>query len=148
MLHAKSSAKKYGGKPEDYLAIHDFMDSSKQAIADVRHRIVFHSAFGAFVTEKMFGHTITNSDGREVSVRDVAEDHILEDLGFIPSLEKWLVNMPIENWMGGPTRKTRTIPFEQDPLSVVVDGGHPKSPHASIVYDGQFSKLGNQIVVD
>ena len=113
MLHAKSSAKKYGGKPEDYLAIHDMMDCSKATIADVRHRAVFHSAFGFFIIEQIFGHTMKNSDGREFSVRDVAEDHILEDLGFIPTVEKWLANTPIENWMGGPSRKTRYIPLTQ-----------------------------------
>lgn len=111
MLHAKSSAKRYGGKPEDYLKIHDLMDSSKALIADVRHRALYHSAVGAFIVEQIFGHTLTNSDGREVSVRDVAEDHIIEDLGFIPSLEKWLAHTPIEAWMGGPSRKTRHIAY-------------------------------------
>jgi len=110
-LHAKSSAKKYGGKPEDYLEIHDFMDSSKAATPDVRHRCVLHSAFGCFIVEKMFGTNIKNSDDKLVSSRDIAEDHIMEDLGFIPSLDKWLENMPIEKWMGGPSRKTTHISF-------------------------------------
>lgn len=112
MLHAKSSAKKYGGRFEDYLAIHDMMDCSKATMADIRHRAIFHSAFGCFIIEKLFGHTIKNSDGKEVSVRDIAEDHIMEDLGFIPSDEKWLGNMPIETWMGGPSKKSRTIELD------------------------------------
>lgn len=111
MIHAKASAKRYGGKPEDYLKIHDLMDSSKAAVADVRHRCVFHSALGAYIVEQVFGHTMVNSDGKEFSVRDVAEDHIIEDLGFIPSLEKWLSGMPIEQWMGGPTRRRRVIEY-------------------------------------
>ena len=33
-------------------------------------------------------------DGREVFVRDIAEQHVLEDLGHIPSLSDWLREMP------------------------------------------------------
>jgi hypothetical protein len=36
-VHAKNSAKKYGGAPEDYMPIHDFIDSSKAHGADMRH---------------------------------------------------------------------------------------------------------------
>ena len=69
-IHAKSSAKKHGGTAEDYMEIHNFMDSSKAAHADVRHRAVLHSAFGIFIAEQIFGYNLTNSDGKEVSVRD------------------------------------------------------------------------------
>jgi hypothetical protein len=106
-IHAKNSAKKYGGKPADYQAIHDEIDSSKSAHASMRHRAVFHSAFGIYIIERIFGTTITNSDGKTVSVRDVAEDHVLEDLGTIPSLDRWLDAMELQKWMGGPTRKHR-----------------------------------------
>jgi len=108
-IHSMSSAKKWGGKPEDYLPIHDFMDSSKAAHASVKHRAVLHNAFGIFLAERVFGHNLTNSDGRTVSVRDVAEQHVLEDLGTIPSLDDWLDHMAIEQWMGGPSRSERTI---------------------------------------
>jgi hypothetical protein len=111
-IHAKSSAKKYGGIPEDYLDIHNFMDSSKSVIADVRHRAIFHSAFGCFVVEKMFGETRQNSAGRIYSVRDVAEDHVIEDLGFIPTLDKWFSSMSKEDWMGGPSKKVTHYKWE------------------------------------
>lgn len=107
-IHSLSSAKRYGGKPEDYIKIHDMMDLSKSAIADVRHRAVFHSAFGVFIIEAIFGNNFINSDGKTVSVRDVAEDHVKEDLGTIPTLENWLVGLPIQAWMGGPKRKNKT----------------------------------------
>jgi hypothetical protein len=112
LIHAKASAAKYGGTFEDYLPLHDFMDSSKAAVPDVRHRAVFHSAFGIFVVEQVFGTFITNSAGKQVSVRDIAEDHVIEDLGTIPTLEQWFVNMPIEGWMGGKSRKVRRIALE------------------------------------
>jgi hypothetical protein len=105
--HAKNSANKYGGVPEDYQAIHDFFDSSKAALPDVRHRAILHSAFGIFMLERVFGTTITNSDGKKVNVRDLGEDHVIEDLGFIPTVERWLKNTPIESWMGGAVRGNR-----------------------------------------
>lgn len=115
-IHARSSAAKFGGKPDDYLPIHDLMDSSKSALADVRHRAIYHSAFGVFMVEKILGTTITNSDGRAVSVREVAEQHVMEDLGFIPTMETWLRNMKIEPWMSGKVKvrgKVKHIPMEK-----------------------------------
>lgn len=114
--HAKNSARKYGGRPEDYQALHDFFDSSKAALPDMRHRAVLHSSFGIFVLERVFGTTIVNSDGRHVCVRDIGEDHVIEDLGFIPTVEHWLRNMREEPWMFGNRRgaKTRTIPLNTD----------------------------------
>lgn len=120
-IHARSSAKKYGGKPEDYMDLHQEMDNTKSAIADVRHRVVMHSSYGCFLIEKIFGATRVNSAGKTYSTRDVAEDHIIEDLGFIPSLDKWLSHMSIEPWMGGKVSKERKhIPFTKPGDEVVV----------------------------
>lgn len=116
-IHAMSSARRFGGEPEDYLPIHSLMDDSKSALADVRHRAVFHSAYGIFLVEKIFGPTRVNSAGKTYSVRDIAEQHVMEDLGFIPTLEQWMSGAPIEPWMMGKrTPKTTThIPFEKKP---------------------------------
>ena len=100
-VHAQSSAKRWGGKPEDYIDIHERMDSTKSAHAEVTHRCVFHSAFGIYIIEEIFGRFVTNSDGKQVFVRDIAEQHVLEDLGFIPSLSDWLKEMPAQPWMAG-----------------------------------------------
>ena len=107
-LHGNIHAKKYGGKSEDYADIDDFIDSSKCAVPDVRHRAILHSAFGCFIVERMFGRTRLNSDGKEYSPRDIAEDHILQDLGFIPSMEQYLNNMTIQPWMSGTEKKNRS----------------------------------------
>lgn len=104
-IHAKISAKRFGGTPDDYIAIHDFIDSSKACIPDIRHRALLHSAFGCFLVEKVFGHTLQNAEGKEVSTRDVAEYHIQEDLGFIPTVEDWLKELPIQLWMSGSKKK-------------------------------------------
>lgn len=108
-FHAMNSAKKYGGKPEDYMPIHDMMDSSKAHIADMRHRMVFHSSFGIFVMEKIFGTYIVNSDGDKVQVRDIAEQHCLEDLGYIPTLQDYLAETPLKPWMTGSKREDTKI---------------------------------------
>lgn len=112
-IHALNSARKYGGQPEDYQAIHDFFDSSKACMADIRHRALLHSAFGIFLVERVFGTTITNSAGKRVSVRTIGEDHVMEDLGFIPTIEQWLGNIPISGWMHGASRGkvTKRIDF-------------------------------------
>lgn len=113
LIHAKSSVKKYGGAIEDYLPIHDFMDSTKSAMADSRHRAVLHSAFGIFIVEKVFGVYFKNAQGKDVSVRDVAEDHIIEDLGFIPTMEQYLGNMQVQPWMTGTQRSRRKVSYEK-----------------------------------
>lgn len=102
VVHAESSARRYGGVAEDYLPIHDFMDSSKGAIGDNRHRALTHTTwFLSNVIERVFGHTITNSNGRKVSTRMIAEDHVLEDYGgrFIPTVQDFFVGMEYAAWM-------------------------------------------------
>jgi hypothetical protein len=106
-IHAMSSAKKWGGVPEDYQPIHDLLDLPKSTHADMRHRAILHNSLGPFIAERVFGVNITNSDGRLVSVRDVAELHIIEDMGQIPSVSDYLAGMPFYDWLGGRP-KTRT----------------------------------------
>lgn len=109
-LHALVSVKKWGGTPEEYLPIHDFIDSSKAAFADMRHRAILHSSFGCFIVERVFGHNLALSTGKLVSTRDVAEQHIIDDMGRIPEVGDYLREMPMYDWLGGPKRRpTRTI---------------------------------------
>jgi len=110
--HARNSARRHGGEPADYQDIHDFIDSTKIAIPDVRHRALLHNAFGCFLVERIFGATRTNSAGRTYSPRDVAEEHVFEDLGFIPTLERCLAELPMSAWFGGPVKHKRTIAME------------------------------------
>lgn len=105
-LHGKVSVRHFGGKVEDYQEIHDFIDSSKAHFPDMRHRALLHSSFGIYICEQVFGINITNSDGKKVSVRDIAERHILDDLWRIPTVQDYLQGMPMYEWLGGPKRKT------------------------------------------
>lgn len=101
-IHSTISAKRFGGKPEDYQEIHDFFDWSKIAYPHMKHRAILHNSFGIYLCEKIFGITLTNSDGKKVSVRDVAEQHVIDDLGRIPTVEDWLKHMELtEPWMKG-----------------------------------------------
>jgi hypothetical protein len=103
--HAKNTVRKFGGKIDDYIKLHDLIDSSKAHFPDMRHRALLHSSFGCFIVEQVFGHVIKNSDGRMVSTRDIAEMHIIEDCGRIPTVQDYLEGMPLYSWLGGPKRK-------------------------------------------
>ena len=108
-VHSMNSVKKWGGTPEDYLPIHDMMDSSKAHIADMRHRLVFHSSFGIYIMEEIFGTFIVNSDDKKIQVRDIAEQHVLEDLGYIPTLQDYIAKLPIETWMTGMRKSKKMV---------------------------------------
>lgn len=43
--------------------------------------------------------TITISTGKRVPIRFIAEQHVIEDCGFIPSLEDYLGEIPRKPWM-------------------------------------------------
>lgn len=170
--HAKSSAKKWGGSPTDYIEIHEFIDSSKKIIGDVRHRSLYHHTEGIWLCQRIFGRTITvdgpplggvlyipeeldlpdeeldDNDAftakiiesmkkaiknpqksypvlpspivvrseeeakkllqarpREVPVRLIAELHVEQDLGWIPSPKDYIDGMVLKKWMGGLVRK-------------------------------------------
>jgi len=99
--HARSSTRRFRGSPDDYLEIHEWIDGSKIAFSDHRHRALRHHSFGVFACEEKFGKTIINSDGHVVPVRTIAEQHIIEDLGFVPTVQDWLKGMKKEFWMTG-----------------------------------------------
>lgn len=107
-FHAQSSARKWGGEAEDYLPIHEFIDSSKQIIGDVRHRSLYHHTAGVYLCARIFGDTITVGR-KKIPVRLIAERHIIEDLGWLPSPADYLNGMPIATWMGG--KQTKTVPL-------------------------------------
>ena len=134
-IHARSSAKKFGGEIEDYVDIHEMMDSSKAIVASNAHRAMLHHSFDIFLMQQMFGvnyealdklcekhgiseeckqeivdwkrhcistgKNIKNADGKQVSVRDVAEQHCLEDnMGkFIASAADYIQEMDVKPWM-------------------------------------------------
>lgn len=100
IFHSMTSVKRWGGKNEDYQPIHDWLDATKETFADFRHRALRHHSQGCFEAERVFGTAITNSDGRIVPVRYIAEQHIKEDCGGrIPTVADWFRNIKPETWM-------------------------------------------------
>ncbi len=95
LLHAKISSKKFGGDWQSYIKIHNFFDQTKGYLPDARHRMLLHNSFGIMLCEQLFGVCILNSDGKEVSVRDIAEQHVIDDLGTIPTLCEVFKNVVI-----------------------------------------------------
>ena len=106
--HAVSAARKWGGEPEHYVEIEEFIDSSKAILGDVRHRSMYHHTVGVWLCQRIFGRTLTIPKGNgdvEVPVRLIAERHVIEDLGWLPSPADYIKGMPIEPWMSGSRRK-------------------------------------------
>jgi RNA-binding protein YlmH len=119
LQHAKISAKKHGGKWQDYIKIHQWFDQTKAHIADMRHRAILHNAFGIQLCSQVFGEVMVNSSGKEISVRDIGEDHVLEDLGTIPSINKVIESIDFTNlsWLGGVgKRKGKIISLKEDDM--------------------------------
>lgn len=102
LKHAESSARLFGGNSQDYIDLHEFLDMSKLFIPDNRHRCLLHNNFGIALCERFFGFSYSRpSDQIHVCVRTIAEQHIKEDLGCIPTVEIMLHEMPIRSWMAG-----------------------------------------------
>lgn len=108
--HAQSAARKWGGEPENYIEIEEFIDSSKRIIGDVRHRSLYHHTEGVWLCQRVFGRVIeipraVGEGVIQVPVRLIAERHVLEDLGWLPSPADYIDGMPVKAWMSGAQRK-------------------------------------------
>jgi len=121
--HALSSVKKFGGIPSNYQFLHDWFDESKSHFADFRHRAARHHSEGIFTCERIFGTTIKNSDGREIPVRLIGEQHVQEDLQWIPTLADWLRCIQPEEWMMKVGMKSRDL--EKDEMDKRRDNNTP-----------------------
>lgn len=111
LIHSQSSVKLYGGVVDDYIHLHNKMDCSKGYFPDNRHRVLTHTMFWIKeVMEPLFGLYITNSEGKNVSVKDICERHILEDyrMKFIPTPQDFIQHMPLKKWMQNGQGETPT----------------------------------------
>ncbi len=149
-LHAEVSVKKWGGTPEEYLAIHDFIDSSKSSFPDMRHRAILHSSFGIYIAERVFGTYITLTNGRKVQVRDIAEQHVIDDMGRIPTVQDYLTEMPFYDWLGGRPKKKERIELGSPEKPVVVEFVNPPQPTPVVIrpvyYDHRIIPSGTEII--
>jgi hypothetical protein len=155
--HAVSSSRRFGGEPDEYLELHSFMDSSKSAWGDQRHRAVLHHSFGIYLTEQLFGLreevkllraildrlprwllavlrvrvpestpvTLTLRTGKQVPIRFLAEQHVIEDCGFIPTLPDYLGEMPRQKWMYRGASPISRMLEQNQPMPELVNPGVP-----------------------
>src|SRR5437764_4550909 len=156
--HAQNTARQFGGKPEDYLVIHNWFDESKAFFPDFRHRALRHHAEGIFLCEKIFGIVIVNSDGTQVPVRYIGEMHVKEDLGSIPTPPDWLSNIKPQRWMYGrrpdsrekdpPVNAKETEPEPCEQWRAVTQLYSDFAEIWSIAEDGRLQSLIAQIPID
>jgi len=91
IIHSKSSAKKFGGRPDEYIGIHEWFDETKAWIGHSNHRVFRHHSEGIFEMEKIFGKSFINSEDKVVYTRYIGEQHVKEDCnGYIPSASEWI----------------------------------------------------------
>lgn len=102
--HAISSAKCFGGIPEDYIELHEWFDRGKASQPDFKHRCLSHHAQGIFDATQVFGLTIKISTDVQIPVRLIGEQHVQEDLGFIPTLQDWMELLQAQRWMSPRAR--------------------------------------------
>lgn len=102
LIHSKSSVKRWGGKVEDYLPLHELIDSPKATMNNNSVRLLTHNTWFAYnIMPKIFGYNIINSDGKSVDVVDITMLHIAEDfrMKFVPTPQDYLKHLEVQAWM-------------------------------------------------
>ncbi|MDQ3748831.1 MAG: hypothetical protein M3367_07445 [Acidobacteriota bacterium] len=89
LQHAQISQKTHGGKWQDYIAVHSFLDSSKASCAHFKHRFLLHHREGIEFGARIFGANIINSENKTIETRQILTEHLIEDVGRIVSVEDW-----------------------------------------------------------
>jgi hypothetical protein len=82
-------------------------------VGDIRHRSLYHHTEGVWLCQQIFGRVIkvqVNGKPKRVPVRLIAELHIEQDLGWIPSPSDYIGAMAVRPWMSG--KQTKTMPAE------------------------------------
>ncbi len=101
LVPAERSAQRWGGPPELYLPIHRWFDATKAVLPDNRHRMLLHHSFGILLAEQVFGSALVPENGRRVFVREIGIQHVVDDLGFVPTPAQCLAELPMAPWMAG-----------------------------------------------
>lgn len=67
-----------------------------------------HNAwFITTVMPKLFGSYITNSEGKNVAIQSICEDHVFEDLKRYPSAQDWANEIQWKDWMKNLNNKPK-----------------------------------------
>ena len=81
--HARASAARSGNDWREDLKIHEFIDSSKTAFPDLRHRMILHST-------DLGGELAARAFPDRLDARELVKNHIIEDLGQVRTIHDWL----------------------------------------------------------
>lgn len=137
--HSENSAKEFGGEPEDYYTIHQFIDSASDHYPEFGSLAILHSSYGVTIVEKVFGRYLTldrDKLPRLISVKEVALKHIRDELGCVPSVQDWVSSIQSEPWSKKVEPKTVTSSKPKKTSSK-----KPKSPLSSEELDKIFEDL-------
>ena len=118
--NAQSSVAKWGGSPEDYIELHDWFDETKMFTGDWTHRALRHHSAGIQWAIQKFGHAIQISTGHAIPTKLIAEQHITEDCGFIPTPAHYLSPLAKhpEKWMPLYSRVTFSLQPYAEALAI------------------------------
>lgn len=116
LIHSRSSVKRWGGKVEDYLPIHELIDSPKATMNNNSARVLTHNTWFAYtIIPKIFGYNIVNSDGKSVDTVDIAMLHIAEDfkMKFVPTPQDYLKHIEVQPWFNNGVKDIDNPEAEQ-----------------------------------
>ena len=97
--HARSSARSFGGRWEDYYPLHSWFDASKAVLCHVTHRAMRHHEEGIAEAVTLFGATIVNRDRTAISTAALGRQHIAEDCAHLPRAADWLAGFAAPDWL-------------------------------------------------
>jgi hypothetical protein len=97
--HAQASVNRWGGTVDDYLFIHNWFDETKAFHPDFRHRAIRHHSQGVQECIKKYGDYIELNNNKKVPIKLIAEQHLIEDCGYIPSMSDWLMHIKPQMFM-------------------------------------------------
>jgi hypothetical protein len=112
LIHSKSSVKRWGGKVEDYLPLHELLDSPKSTMNNNTSRMLTHNIWFCYhIIPKIFGYNIVNSDGKSVDTVDIAMLHISEDFRGkgIPTVQDYLQHLEVQPWMNNGVKEIPSL---------------------------------------
>jgi hypothetical protein len=120
LIHSKSSVKRWGGKVEVYLPLHELIDSPKATMNNNSVRVLTHNTWFAYqIMPKIFGYNIINSDGKSVDVVDISMLHIAEDfrMKFVPTPQDYLQHLQVQAWFNNGVKELDS----QEAKNIVTD---------------------------
>lgn len=89
LQHAQISQKTHGGCWQDYIEVHNFLDSSKAACAHFKHRFLLHHREGIELGIKVCGQNLVNSEKKIIETGQILTEHLTQDLGKVVCVEDW-----------------------------------------------------------